>query len=68
MRLLGSSLAGSVGGKNKALFKSRRTSQGVCQEFVHLANLRRDAQIDCAVTNFHDQSSFDVRIDLSMRN
>jgi len=42
--------------------------QGVGQEFVHLANLRRDAQINCAVADFHYQSSFDVRIDLDMGN
>jgi len=45
-----------------------RTSQGIGQEFIHLADLGRDAQINCAVTDFYYQSTFDVGVDLKIES
>lgn len=44
------------------------TSQGIGQEFIHLADLGRDAQINGAVTDFHYQSTFDVGVDLKIES
>lgn len=39
--------------------------QGVREEFVHLRNTARDAEVDCPVTDFDDETAKDVGVDLS---
>lgn len=39
--------------------------QGVLEELVHLGDLSGNAEVDGTVTNFDDETTPDIRVDLS---
>ena len=52
--------------QNKMLLSSPNSTnlQGVGKKFVHLRKSRRDAEIDCSVSDFNDKPTEDIGVDL----